>query len=369
MNSIITGLPLRPFEIGIALPIPKGTQWSDEAVGHRLYSECASAVARIEIPGFYLHQTTFPHLGIMRQWPSRAFCRAMLNGGEENKWPFHSKDTTQKHPWRTFLRDATHYVPKDWNPIAFLSTPMTGVRIRNLQEAQSALDLWMGRLDLTPAGHSRMQVAAMPPQVSGRVANFKAPPPGCTVPPSFPFKSLPPPRRPPGLEENLPTQNQTGPAGSSSGQPVLVNVPSETEETVVEDYTMVDVDQTPSQNEPTISYECQASGRLNPEILPTMPPQPKDSSNRPYGQLQFREMFEMYVKHWNEGQTRTKTLMILRSLCETAIQEDIMMMFETHAVYFFEETTLPTNSHESEFERVQLGIMNGEIAPANLTDV
>ena len=39
MNSIITGLPLRPFEIGMALPVPKGAQWSDEAVGHRLYCE------------------------------------------------------------------------------------------------------------------------------------------------------------------------------------------------------------------------------------------------------------------------------------------------------------------------------------------
>ena len=77
----------------------------------------------------------------------------------------------------------------------------------------------------------------------------------------------------------------------------------------------------------------------------------------------------MYVNTWNQGQTRTKTLMILRSLWETAIQEEIMMMFETHAVYFFEETTPPTNSHESEFDRAQYRIMKGEIAPTNLTAV
>ena len=158
MNSIITGLPLRPFEIGIALPIPKGTQWTDEAVGHRLYLDCANAVARIENPSFYLHYTTFPDHGIIRQWPSRAFRRAMLNGGEENKWPFNMRDPRdgQKNPSRTFLRDTTQYVPKDWNPIALLSGPPNGRQIRNLEEAQSGLDFWMGSLDLPASGHSRL---------------------------------------------------------------------------------------------------------------------------------------------------------------------------------------------------------------------
>ena len=100
-----------------------------------------------------------------------------------------------------------------------------------------------------------------------------------------------------------------------------------------------------------------------------MPPQPTDSSSRPYGQLEFREMFEMYVNNWSEGQTRTKTLSILRQLCETAVQEDIMMMFQTHAVYFFDEKTLPVDSHENDFFWIQSGIMNGEIDAANLTEL
>ena len=266
-------------------------------------------------------------------------------------------------------------IPREWNPIAFLSFTPNGRQTRNLEEAQSGLDFWMGSLDLSPCGHSLLQIAALPPQVSGCVAKFKAPPPGCMGPPTYPFKSPPPQHRPPGLESqpmgylSVPKSNQTGQAGSSSGQPVLVTVPVTTEETTAEDYTMVDVDQTPSQNQPTSSYNCQASGHLNLEIMTTMPPQPTSSSNRPYDQLEFREMFEMYWKNWDKGQTRTKTRLILRSMCETAIQEDIIMMFETHAVYFFEETTPPTNSHESSFDRVQCRIMNGEIAPANLTDV
>ena len=34
MISAVTGKPLKPYEIGIALPLPKGSQWSLAAVGH-----------------------------------------------------------------------------------------------------------------------------------------------------------------------------------------------------------------------------------------------------------------------------------------------------------------------------------------------
>ena len=161
MNSIQTGMPLRPFEIGIALPVPKGTQWSDEAVGHRLYCECANAVQRIENPCFYLNQFTFPHLGIMRRWPDRTFSRAMLNGGEENRWPFQTKDATsgRKNPSRTFTRDVAQYVPKDWSPLAFLSAPPKGILIRNLEQDGF---FWDRYHDLTLEGHKKMQLAVMP---------------------------------------------------------------------------------------------------------------------------------------------------------------------------------------------------------------
>ena len=103
--------------------------------------------------------------------------------------------------------------------------------------------------------------------------------------------------------------------------------------------------------------------------MTTMPPQPTDSWNRPYGQLQFRSMLDTYKKNWEQGQTRSKTLGILRSMCETTLQEDAMMIFQTHAVYFFEENTLPTNPNEDDFLSLQLAMMRGEIVSASLTDV
>ena len=134
---------------------------------------------------------------------------------------------------------------------------------------------------------------------------------------------------------------------------------------------MVDIIQNPNQTEPAASCDYQACGPSNQEInqaMTTMPPQPTDSWNRLYGQLQFRSVLDMYQKNWEQGQTRTKTLGILRSMCETTIQEDAMMMFQTHAMYF-EEDTLSTNPHEDDFLSLQLAMMRGEIAPVSLTDV
>ena len=130
---------------------------------------------------------------------------------------------------------------------------------------------------------------------------------------------------------------------------------------------MVDADQTSSQNETTPSYECQANGHLNQEISPEVPPQPTDSTNRPYGTIQFREMLEMYLATWSEGKTRTQTLIRLRSLCDNSVQTDIMTMFATHAMYFFDEKTPPTNPRESDWMWIQSGIMQGEIIPTDLT--
>ena len=130
---------------------------------------------------------------------------------------------------------------------------------------------------------------------------------------------------------------------------------------------MVEWDQTPSQSEMRPSYECQASGHLNQEISPEAPPQPTDSTNRPYGTIQFSEMLEMYLATWSEGKTRTQTLARLRALCDNAIQTDIMTMFATNAVYFFDETSPPTNLRESDWMWIQSGIMQGEIVPVDLT--
>ena len=134
---------------------------------------------------------------------------------------------------------------------------------------------------------------------------------------------------------------------------------------------MVDADGTPSQSETTPSYECHASGHLNQEIAPEVPtevpPQPTDSANRPYGTIQFREMLEMYLATWSEGKTRTQTLARLRALCGNAIQTDIRTMFATHAVYFFDETTPPTNPRESDGMWIQSGIMQSGIVPVDLT--
>ena len=81
-----------------------------------------------------------------------------------------------------------------------------GILIRNLEQDGF---FWDRYHDLTLEGHKKMQLAVMPPQVSGLAATFKAPPPGCAGPPAFPFKS-PPTQRPLGLEETQPIQNQTG---------------------------------------------------------------------------------------------------------------------------------------------------------------
>ena len=160
--------------------------------------------------------------------------------------------------------------------------------------------------------------------------------------------------------------NQTGPAGSSSGQPVWG---TEQTEEATEDFTMVDVGQT----DPATSYPYQAYGHSHQEnSLPTMtmPPQgdltETSSWNRPYGQHQFRSMFAAYQANWEQGQTRTKTLDCLRSMCETAVQEDIMLMFQMHAMYFFEENFLPTKPHEDEFNDVQHAIISGELVPTNV---
>ena len=324
-------------------------------------------------------------MGIMRRWPDRMFSRAMLNGGEENMWPFQTKDATsgQKNPSRTFTRDVAQYIHEDWSPLAFLSAPPKGILIRNLEQDGF---FWDRYHDLTLKGHKKMQLAVMPPQVSGLAATFKSPPPGCAGPPAFPFKS-PPTQRPPGLEDIQPTQNRTWQVGSSSGQPVLVSVPEQTE--VVEDYEMVNADpppsqiesqtesQTESQNEPQTvgvlpleetSYGCQASGSWNPQgISPEMPPQPISSTERPYGTVQFREMMEMYLATWTEAQSRTETLRRLRLLCDDPIKMDIMTMFATHAVQFFDETTLPSNPHEREWMEIQLGMMQGKVTPVDLT--
>ena len=75
----------------------------------------------------------------------------------------------------------------------------------------------------------------------------------------------------------------------------------------------------------------------------------------------------MYLATWSEGKTRTQTLARLRELCDTAIQADIMTMFATHAVYFFDETTPPTNPRESDVLCIQSGIIQGEIVPVDLT--
>ena len=71
--SVSDGVPLNPYQVGIPLPLPPGSPRSKEAVQCRLALEGSVAAARIELPNFFLHHTTFPHHVIMIRWPSQAF--------------------------------------------------------------------------------------------------------------------------------------------------------------------------------------------------------------------------------------------------------------------------------------------------------
>ena len=77
-------------------------------------------------------------------------------------------------------------------------------------------------------------------------------------------------------------------------------------------------------------------------------------------------MFEAYKTHWDQGQTRARTLEMLRSLGETSVQEDMMLTFQIHAMYFFEENSLPFDPQEEEFNKIQAAVINGEIVPKNV---
>ena len=98
-----------------------------------------------------------------------------------------------------------------------------------------------------------------------------------------------------------------------------------------------------------------------------MPPQPTYSTSRPFGTVQFREMMDMYLATWTEAKTKTETLRPLRELCDDPVKVDIMTMFATHALHYFDEATLPSDPRESDWMEIRMGIMQGTIIPVDLT--
>ena len=96
---------------------------------------------------------------------------------------------------------------------------------------------------------------------------------------------------------------------------------------------------------------------------PTMPPQILDTNSwtRLYGSYQFRIFLQTHVGYWNQGKTRTATLEIMRSVCDSETEQDMMIMFTAHAMHFFLEDSLPTDPKE-EFNRVQEAVANGTAA-------
>ena len=75
----------------------------------------------------------------------------------------------------------------------------------------------------------------------------------------------------------------------------------------------------------------------------------------------------VYLATWTEAKMKTETLRRLRELCDDPVKVDIMTMFSTHVVYYFDETTLPSDPRESDWMEIKMGIMQGKIIPLDLT--
>ena len=139
---------------------------------------------------------------------------------------------------------------------------------------------------------------------------------------------------------------------------------------------------------PTVEIlTAMANGQIDPEMMsqfqayyqghhsessqmPTMPPQrilDTSSWTRPYGSYQFRIFWQAYTVCWDQGKTRSMTLEIMKSMCGTETEEDMMIMFAAHAMHFFQENSLPIDpkEEEEEFVKVQEAVASGVTVPTN----
>ena len=62
------------------------------------------------------------------------------------------------------------------------------------------------------------------------------------------------------------------------------------------------------------------------------------------------------------GKTRQATLEIMRSMCESETEQDMMKMFTSHAMHFYQEDSLLTDPKQEEFNSVQEAVANGTAA-------
>ena len=51
---------------------------------------------------------------------------------------------------------------------------------------------------------------------------------------------------------------------------------------------------------------------------------------------------------------------------QTDVEEDVIMIFQAHTMYFFEEDCLPIDPKEEEFTRIQEAVVHGGAIPTNV---